>query len=60
MPKPEIKIVGSNPLQNDLLARFLEKEIEATCVCSTNNHWYLGGNGTNGGNHLTLLDFQSL
>jgi DNA-binding NarL/FixJ family response regulator len=60
MSQPEITIVGTSSLQNELLARFLENEIGSKCVCSTNNHWNLGCNGTNGGSHLTLLDYQSL
>jgi DNA-binding NarL/FixJ family response regulator len=60
MSQPEIIIVGTNPLQNDLLARFLTKEIDVKCVCSTNGRWDLVGDGTNGGRHLTLLDYQSL
>jgi LuxR family transcriptional regulator of csgAB operon len=60
MSKPKIRIVGTNTLQNDLLARFLEKEIGGKCICSTNNYWDLGSKGNNGGRHLPLLDFQSL
>ena len=60
MDKPEIQIVGPKNLQNDLLARFLEKEMGAEVVCSIISCWKGEDAGTSLENSLILLDFKNL
>ncbi|MDD5724482.1 MAG: response regulator transcription factor [Syntrophales bacterium] len=57
-PKSRVLIVGSNALQNELLARFLEKETGISCTFSSE----LDGEATAAGPssaHLILLDCRS-
>ncbi len=60
MAKPEIQIVGPRTLQNDLLARFLEKEMGAEVSCSIISGWKVEDAGASQDNSLVLLDFNNL
>ena len=58
MRKSKVHIVGPQNFQNQLLARYLEKESGCMLSCSTGRYWKLDESDSPMGNDLTLLDFD--